>query len=70
MTKNLLDLSGKQLEQELDRIAKENPPRGAQWTPKELEILQKLRSRRVSAKKIAKVLGRSVSSVWNRVERH
>ena len=69
MEKNLLNLDGKALEKELDRIVKENPPRAAPWTQKELEILQRLRAKRVSAKTIARLLGRSLSSIFNRMER-
>ena len=70
MPKNLLNLDGKALEKELDRIVKENPPRAAPWTQKELEILTKLRAKRIPAKKISELLGKSVNAIYNRANRH
>lgn len=65
LPKNLLNLNGKDLEREIDRIAKENPPRNIPWTPKEIDVIRRLREKKVPAKKIAQLLGRSVSSVYN-----
>jgi len=59
----LLDLDGAQLEKELQRIIKENPPRYKPWTPKEDAILKRLKDARVPIKTIAEKLGRTSKSV-------
>ena len=65
----LLNLEGKDLEREIDRIAKDNPPRNIPWTPKEIDVIRRLRLKKVPAKKIAQLLGRSLSSVQNQFSR-
>jgi hypothetical protein len=62
MTK-LLELSGKELEKELDRIASENPSNYRYWTTKEIDIVKSLRAKGVPTKKIAGVIGRTRASV-------
>jgi len=62
MSKNLLDLNGKQLEEEVQRIIKDNPQRVKRWTKKELDVLQSM-SGKVPSKVIAEQLGRSVNSI-------
>ena len=60
---NLLDLSGKDLEREIEKIAKENPPRYRFWSQKEMDVVRKLHEKGVPPKAIAKAVGRSLPSV-------
>jgi DNA-binding NarL/FixJ family response regulator len=55
---SLLELSGKDLEREIDKIAKSSKPARKEWTEKEIDIVHRLRAKGVSNKDIAKAIGR------------
>ena len=68
MGKNLLNLSEAEIEKELDRLAKLNPPRSKPWTTKETEILRKAYvEKNLPAKTISKLLDRTLSSTVNHI---
>ena len=60
---DILQLSGKELQKELDRIVSENRPKRRMWTEKEIEIVRALREKDVSYKDIGKALGRTANSI-------
>ena len=60
---DILQLDGKELQKELDRIASAAKPRHREWTTKEIDIVKALRAKDVPYKDIAKVLDRSVGSI-------
>lgn len=62
MTKRLLDLTGKELEAELERIIRKNPSSVREWTEKEILIFQRLKGK-VPLRIIAKELGRTAAAV-------
>jgi DNA-binding CsgD family transcriptional regulator len=60
---SLLDLDGKDLDREIQKIIKSTASKRKPWTEKEIEIVRKLRDNNVPYKDIAKALGRTVPSV-------
>ena len=60
---NLLDLDGKDLEKEIEKIIEDDKSKSLFWTDKEIRILKMLQEGRVSHRKIAETLGRSVQAV-------
>jgi len=67
-TQSLLQLSGKELRQELDRLRIETPKTRAFWTPKEDEILTAL-YHKVGNKKLADLLNRPIDALQKRAMR-
>ena len=64
---NILELDGKALQRELDKIAAENPSTYRFWTDKEIQVVKTLKAKGVPARVIAKVVGRSTAAVRNRL---
>ena len=60
---DILQLDGKELQKELDRIVSQAKPRHREWTTKEIDIVKALRAKDVPYKEISKVLDRSVGSI-------
>ena len=60
---DILQLSGKDLQKELDRIVGESRHKRREWTEKEIEIVRALREKDVPYKDIGKALGRTVNSI-------
>ena len=60
---DILQLSGKDLQKELDRIVGEDRPKRREWTEKEIEIVRALREKDVPYKDIGKALGRTANSI-------
>ena len=60
---DILQLDGRELQKELDRIASQSRPKHREWTMKEIDIVKALRAKGVPYKDIAKVLGRTPASI-------
>jgi DNA-binding NarL/FixJ family response regulator len=70
MTKKILELDGKALEEEIQHIIETSPIRKQKtWTVKELVVARRLAEAGVSQKKIALLLGRSMDSVNSKLKR-
>jgi len=67
---DILNLTGKDLDRELERIIKTSKKRRPFWTEKEDVILKRLYDARLTNSEIANAMGRSVSSVWDRISRN
>ena len=64
---SLLDLSGADLDAEIQRVISNNPPKLHPFSPKEDEIMRKLYGK-VTSKVIGKILSRSASVVKKRAK--
>ncbi len=65
----LLELSGKDLEKELDKMIAENQVNYHHWTEKEVSVLKRLFEGGVPLLKISSLLGLKVGTVQNKVTR-
>ena len=65
-TPYILDISGKELEEELTKIIKQNPLKHKSWTDKEIMILKKLYGK-VDYRTIAKNLEKTYNAVDHKV---
>lgn len=63
---NLLDLDGKDLEREINKIIDDAKSQSVFWSEKEIEILKRLHGSGVPYRKMAETLGRTIKAVENK----